>query len=64
MTLAALLVEPKPKPLAAWVVVLNFHVDHGGDTRKGVAHHPKDCLVANADDALLGDGVQKQPSLG
>ena len=61
--LAALLVESRPPALAVLVIVIDTHVDHGGDPREGVAHETDDRAISEADDGIRFDRIGERSRL-
>src|SRR6266849_1979990 len=61
--LAALLVEPHPAAALLDVVVLNLHCDGGADAREGVTHERYERAIAETDERVGLDRIEKRPHL-
>ena len=59
MEFPALLVQPEPPAFAVTIVVLDAHVDHGGDPGKAVDHDCDQGSISKSNDVRRVDAVQQ-----
>ncbi len=57
MEFPAPLVQPEPPTLAVTIVVLDAHVDHGGDPSKAVDHDSNQSSISKSNDVRRVDAV-------